>query len=370
MKPQINRTKSPQCKSKDEIHNMIASLLKIKKKNSSKSKEILNKITEISTKEKLIQSLKQELKYHQILHKKYSMLFHTITSRRKETERNWKRMNIAYKKQRFEMKDYFLYTSTIDSRKEEIRSNYDVIIAKSEKVIERKFQEQLDLNGKLNEKEDKLSKQLKHINSLEKMIKENTGRKGVEFREFLSSEKNDINKIDKITLQIAIVDKKLKEIINKIYSSVITVSNIDDDNDFKHEFLSEDKKLEELKIKLADKQIQNEHLQKQVNALQDKINILKEKQKEELELEQQFLNTHQRMQTASNIRNYNTITTNPNDDIKYKTLFTQKFSKRRLGRNISSYTYASTNKTTTINSTTRVMSGKSIGYLATSRTNY
>jgi chromosome segregation ATPase len=372
MTSQITRAISPQPKSRNEVQNLLLSLLQLKKTNSFKSKEILTKINQISTKEKLIQALKKELSYHQSLNHQFKMLLNTTISQRKETEINWRRIKKAYKKQRFDMKDYFLYTSTIDSRKEEIRSNCDGIIAKNEKLIEKKFQERIHLNERLNVTEDKISKQKLHINSLEQMIKENMGRKGVEFREFLCSEKNDINKIDKITLHIAIVDKKLKEIVNKIYSSVIQVSNTDDDNDYKHnELFSEEKTMEDLKIKLADKQIENEHLQKQVIDLQEKIHQLKVKQ-EEMELEQQsILNKHQKKLHNSKTRNSITILTNPSEDLKYNTVFTEKPSQKRLGRNISSFTYASTNKTSTINSTTRIMSPRSIGYLTTkTKSNY
>ena len=353
---------SPQSQSNKEIKNMLISLLQIKKTNSSKSKELLRKITEISTKEKLIHSLKEELKYHQTLNSKYTLLYQTTSLQRIETEKNLKKVKQAYKKQRFKMKDYFLYTSTIDSRKEEIRSNFDVIIVHNEKKIEHKFQEKSALNIKLKETEDKLSKQKSHITSLEQMIKSNTSRKAAEFREYLCSEKNDLSKIDKISIEIAIVNKKLKDIINKIYSNVIQVSNVDDDNDFKHnDLFSEDKRIEELKITLADKQIEHEHLTKQLNTLKNKIENLKAKQ-HEMELEQQYLSSYQKVLTTGNTRNYNPLITNENDDFKYKTLNTQKSSKRNLGRNISSFTFASTNKTSTINSTTRIMSRRNIVY--------
>jgi chromosome segregation ATPase len=371
MKSQAHRTMSPQSQSSKEIKSMLISLLQLKKTNSSKSKELLHKITEISTKEKLIHSLKKELKYHQTLNSKYNLLYQTTLSQRIETEKNWNKVKQAYNKQRFKMKDYFLYTSTIDSRKEQIRSNFDVIIVHNEKKIENKFQEKSSLNLKLKETEDKLSKQKSHIISLEQMIKSNTNRKAAEFREYVSTEKNDLNKIDKLSIEIAIEDKKLKDLINKIYSNVIQVSNIDDDYDFKHnELFNEDKQIEELKITLADKQIQHEHLMKQVNTLKDKIENLKAKQ-HEMELEQQYYSSYQKVLTTSNnTRNYNSIVTNGNDDYKYQTLNTQKSSQRNLGRNISSFTFASTNKTSTINSTTRIMSRRNIVYSPITLRNY
>ena len=366
MKAQTYRTTSPHFHSSKEIKNMLLSLLQIKKTNSSKSKELLRKITEISTKEKLIRSLKEELKYHRTLNSKYTLLYTTASSRRIETEKNWKRVKQVYEKQRFEMKDYFLYTSTVDSRKEEIRSNFDVIIVRNEQRIEHKFQEQSALNLKLKETEEKLVNQKSHIKSLEQMIKSNTGRKAAELKEYICNEKNDLSKIDKISIEIAVVNKQLKDIINEIYSSVIQVSNIDNDDDFKHnELFSEDKQIEELKITLVDKQIRHEHLTKQLNTLKNQIENLKSKQ-HETDIEHQYLNTYQKGHTTANTRNYHTLMTNGNDDFKYKTLNTEVSPKRNFGRNISSFTFASTNKTSTINSTTRIMSRRSIGFSPTS----
>ena len=68
------------------IRNMLASLLYMKKTNSKQSKEIIKKISSLTSKEKLYQSLRIELNYLKELNNYYKSYFKIVEEKRKEVE--------------------------------------------------------------------------------------------------------------------------------------------------------------------------------------------------------------------------------------------------------------------------------------------
>ena len=141
------------------IRNMLASLLYMKKTNSKQSKEIIKKISSLTSKEKLYQSLRIELNYLKELNNYYKSYFKIVEEKRKEVEKNHRKVNRLLEQRKKSMNGFFEFSEGCDDQKISIQVDKEVIKNDNTKIIALKKKEQSKLKEQLKEIEDKTNSQ-------------------------------------------------------------------------------------------------------------------------------------------------------------------------------------------------------------------
>ena len=141
------------------IRNMLASLLYMKKTNSKQSKEIIKKISSLTSKEKLYQSLRIELNYLKELNNYYKSYFKIVEEKRKEVEKNHRKVNRLLEQRKKSMYGFFEFSEGCDDQKISIQVDKEVIKNDNTKIIALKKKEQSKLKEQLKEIENKTNSQ-------------------------------------------------------------------------------------------------------------------------------------------------------------------------------------------------------------------
>lgn len=216
-------------KTHNSIREMVSSLLTMKKANSKQSKEIIRKINSITTKEKLYQGLRQELNYIKQLNDYYSKYYSIVLDRRIVSEQNYKKLNQYYIKLKGSMKDFFEFSDGVDDQKLNFQGDKEQILTDNDKIIRMKKKQQFNLNKQLKEITDKTIEKQEKADLLVKKVKQLENQRNTQYNNLIVSEKKDIQKIEKIITTNKLLQKKLTELNNQIYSSKITIT--DNQND-------------------------------------------------------------------------------------------------------------------------------------------
>lgn len=211
------------------IREMVASLLTMKKTNSKESKEIIKKINSLTTKEKLYQGLRQELNYIKQLNDYYSKYYSIVLDKRIESEKNQKKLNKFYENLKESMKDFFDFSDGVDDQKLNFQGDKEQIKNDSDKIIRMKKRQQVNLNKQLKEITDNTNEKQTKIDSLLKKVKQLENQRNTQYNNLIISEKKDIQKIENIEKINKLLQKKLTDLHNQIYSSKITIT--DNQND-------------------------------------------------------------------------------------------------------------------------------------------
>ena len=211
------------------IREMVASLLTMKKTNSKESKEIIKKINSLTIKEKLYQGLSQELNYIKQLNDYYSKYYSIVLYKRIESEKNQKKLNKFYENLKESMKDFFEFSDGVDDQKLNFRGDKEQIKNDSDKIIRMKKRQQVNLNKQLKEIIDNTNEKQTKIDSLLKKVKQLENQRNTQYNNLIISEKKDIQKIENIEKINKLLQKKLTDLHNQIYSTKITIT--DNQND-------------------------------------------------------------------------------------------------------------------------------------------
>ena len=206
------------------IRNMLASLLYMKKTNSKQSKEIIKKISSLTSKEKLYQSLRIELNYLKELNNYYKSYFKIVEEKRKEVEKNHRKVNRLLEQRKKSMNGFFEFSEGCDDQKISIQVDKEVIKNDNTKIIALKKKEQSKLKEQLKEIEDKTNTQKEKIEVIMKKVKELDTKRNNEYNSYFSNEKKIFQKIQTFEKGIKTFTSKYSELHNQVFKQSIEIN--------------------------------------------------------------------------------------------------------------------------------------------------
>ena len=206
------------------IRNMLASLLYMKKTNSKQSKEIIKKISSLTSKEKLYQSLRIELNYLKELNNYYKSYFKIVEEKRKEVEKNHRKVNRLLEQRKKSMNGFFEFSEGCDDQKISIQVDKEVIKNDSTKIIALKKKEQSKLKEQHKEIEDKTNSQKGKIEVIMKKVKELDTKRNNEYNSYFLNEKTVLQKIQNFEKGIKVYTSKYSELHNQVFKPSIEIN--------------------------------------------------------------------------------------------------------------------------------------------------
>ena len=206
------------------IRNMLASLLYMKKTNSKQSKEIIKKISSLASKEKLYQSLRIELNYLKELNNYYKSYFKVVEERRKEVEKNHRKVSRLLEQRKKSMNGFFEFSEGCDDQKISIQVDKEVIKNDNTKIIALKKKEQSKLKEQLKEIEDKTNTQKEKIEVIMKKVKELDTKRNNEYNSYFLNEKKIFQKIQTFEKGIKTFTSKYSELHNQVFKPSIEIN--------------------------------------------------------------------------------------------------------------------------------------------------
>ena len=206
------------------IRNMLASLLYMKKTNSKQSKEIIKKISSLTSKEKLYQSLRIELNYLKELNNYYKSYFKIVEEKRKEVEKNHRKVNRLLEQRKKSMNGFFEFSEGCDDQKISIQVDKEVIKNDNTKIIALKKKEQSKLKEQLKEIEDKTNSQKGKIEVIMKKVKELDTKRNNEYNSYILNEKTVLQKIQNFEKGIKVYTSKYSELHNQVFKPSIEIN--------------------------------------------------------------------------------------------------------------------------------------------------
>ena len=206
------------------IRNMLASLLYMKKTNSKQSKEIIKKISSLTSKEKLYQSLRIELNYLKELNNYYKSYFKIVEEKRKEVEKNHRKVNRLLEQRKKSMNGFFEFSEGCDDQKISIQVDKEVIKNDNSKIIALKKKEQSKLKEQLKEIEDKTNSQKGKIEVIMKKVKELDTKRNNEYNSYFLNEKTVLQKIQNFEKGIKVYTSKYSELHNQVFKPSIEIN--------------------------------------------------------------------------------------------------------------------------------------------------
>ena len=206
------------------IRNMLASLLYMKKTNSKQSKEIIKKISSLASKEKLYQSLRIELNYLKELNNYYKSYFQVVEERRKEVEKNHRKVSRLLEQRKKSMNGFFEFSEGCDDQKISIQVDKEVIKNDNTKIIALKKKEQSKLKEQLKEIEDKTNTQKEKIEVIMKKVKELDTKRNNEYNSYFLNEKKIFQKIQTFEKGIKTFTSKYSELHNQVFKPSIEIN--------------------------------------------------------------------------------------------------------------------------------------------------
>ena len=206
------------------IRNMLASLLYMKKTNSKQSKEIIKKISSLTSKEKLYQSLRIELNYLKELNNYYKSYFKIVEEKRKEVEKNHRKVNRLLEQRKKSMYGFFEFSEGCDDQKISIQVDKEVIKNDNTKIIALKKKEQSKLKEQLKEIEDKTNSQKGKIEVIMKKVKELDTKRNNEYNSYFLNEKTVLQKIQNFEKGIKVYTSKYSELHNQVFKPSIEIN--------------------------------------------------------------------------------------------------------------------------------------------------
>ena len=206
------------------IRNMLASLLYMKKINSKQSKEIIKKISSLASKEKLYQSLRIELNYLKELNNYYKSYFKIVEEKRKEVEKNHRKVNRLLEQRKKSMNGFFEFSEGCDDQKISIQVDKEVIKNDNTKIIALKKKEQSKLKEQLKEIEDKTNSQKGKIEVIMKKVKELDTKRNNEYNSYFLNEKTVLQKIQNFEKGIKVYTSKYSQLHNQVFKPSIEIN--------------------------------------------------------------------------------------------------------------------------------------------------
>ena len=261
----IKKTNS---KSPNKIRENLKVLLNHKKTVSLLGKDVVNILDSKINKENLNLELKKDLNYYSNLAKQKEENFNIVTNLTKEIIQN---LNCAIDYQNYLNEifhDFVLEINEYEKQIEELIKEKNNIIFSSNELLKEKVIENKSLKNNINEIDNKINNISNEVNDLSEKLKNLTEDKENEEKKFLKIESEQVEKYNKVFT-------KYKTMLNKynIYENDEIENEQNEKLSNKLTFENNVEK-ENLKMKIYEAKLHNEMLQKNLETLNNKINLL------------------------------------------------------------------------------------------------
>ncbi len=255
-------------KSEINFKEQISNALKHKKNARLLGKELINKVDSKIKKSSLILQLRRDCKYFELQKRIKEYNLTEISSKREDYENNIQEVYQFHNQLREEMKDFVSGIDLYDKKVNELENERENILSSSYSIIEKKANEKIQLQNKLNDISSKLNQQLEILKSNEIRFDSLKKQKDDEENKFMQEETKEVDKYNKLF-------KKYRDLLTK-YNIYEKEEDNDNENDLALSRRAYEGNLmkEDLKIKLTEAKLKNELLKKNFDDIVSKVNLV------------------------------------------------------------------------------------------------
>ena len=250
------------------IKNEISELLKQKKKNHLIGKENVNQLDTKIRKERLILQLLRDCRYYEKDEKEKEDNLAEITTKREKFKDNLNSTIKYHNEIKEQLCDYLEEIEMYENKLNELNKERENIVSSSFSLMQKKAEEKLNYQKEISETMCKIEQQDELIKSLNERIRNLENQKENEKKKLMQREIQDIERYNKLY-------KRYSDLLNKY-----NMYENEEDNKFNHEMALTKKAYEDylykedLKIKLTEEKIKNEFLQKNIDDISNKVNLI------------------------------------------------------------------------------------------------
>ena len=250
------------------IKNEISELLKQKKKNRLIGKDNVNQLDTKIRKERLILQLIRDCRYYEKDEKEKEDNLIEVTTKRERFKDNLKSTVKYHNELKEQLYDYLEEIESHENKLNELNKERENIVSSSFSLMQKKAEEKLNYQKEISETMCKIEQQDELIKSLNERIRNLENQKENEKKKLMQKEIQDIERYNKLY-------KRYSDLLNK-YNMIEN----EEDNKFNTEMAITKKAYEDylykedLKIKLTEEKIKNEFLQKNIDDISNKVNLI------------------------------------------------------------------------------------------------
>ena len=250
------------------IKNEISELLKQKKKNHLIGKENVNQLDTKIRKERLILQLLRDCRYYEKDEKEKEDNLAEITTKREKFKDNLNSTIKYHNEIKEQLCDYLEEIEMYENKLNELNKERENIVSSSFSLMQKKSEEKINYQKEISETTFKIEEQDKLIKDLNERIENLENQKENEKKKLMQREIQDIERYNKLY-------KRYSDLLNKF-----NMYENEEDNKFNNEIAITKKAYEDylykedLKIKLTEEKIKNEFLQKNIDDISNKVNLI------------------------------------------------------------------------------------------------
>ena len=250
------------------IKNEISELLKQKKKNRLIGKDNVNQLDTKIRKERLILQLIRDCRYYEKDEKEKEDNLIEVTTKRERFKDNLKSTVKYHNELKEQLYDYLEEIESHENKLNELNKERENIVSSSFSLMQKKAEEKLNYQKEISETTFKIEQQDELIKNLNERIDNLENQKENEKKKLMQREIQDIERYNKLY-------KRYSDLLNK-YNMIEN----EEDNKFNTEMAITKKAYEDylykedLKIKLTEEKIKNEYLQKNIDDISNKVNLI------------------------------------------------------------------------------------------------
>ena len=250
------------------IKNEISELLKQKKKNRLIGKDNVNQLDTKIRKERLILQLIRDCRYYEKDEKEKEDNLIEVSTKRERFKDNLNSTVKYHNELKEQLYDYLEEIESHENKLNELNKERENIVSSSFSLMQKKAEEKLNYQKEISETMCKIEQQDELIKSLNERIRNLENQKENEKKKLMQKELQDIERYNKLY-------KRYSDLLNK-YNMIEN----EEDNKFNTEMAITKKAYEDylykedLKIKLTEEKIKNEYLQKNIDDISNKVNLI------------------------------------------------------------------------------------------------
>ncbi len=249
---------------KDEISN----ILKQKKKNHLIGKEVVNKLDSKIKKERLLLQLIQEYNFYKNVRTDKEENLIDVTTKREHFQNNLKATVHFHNQIKEQVGEFLEEIEICENKIKELNNERDNITSTSYSLMQKKSEEKKNLQKQITEIEGKINQQIDLINNLNKKYEDLVKQKENEEKNLMTQDKLNIERYNSLY-------KRYKDMLNKynIYEQEED-NKLSNDLEITKKAYEDNLLKEDLKIKLTEEKIKNEFLQKNIDDISNKVNLI------------------------------------------------------------------------------------------------
>ncbi len=250
------------------IKNEISELLKQKKKNRLIGKDNVNQLDTKIRKERLILQLIRDCRYYEKDEKEKEDNLIEVSTKRERFKDNLKSTVKYHNELKEQLYDYLEEIESHENKLNELNKERENIVSSSFSLMQKKAEEKLNYQKEISETTFKIEQQDVLIKNLNERIDNLENQKENEKKKLMQREIQDIERYNKLY-------KRYSDLLNKF-----NMYENEEDNKFNNEIAITKKAYEDylykedLKIKLTEEKIKNEFLQKNIDDISNKVNLI------------------------------------------------------------------------------------------------